>query len=179
MSTPLPWWRAAPDTIVLMARRRRSTVKWIVTTVAVALSVLSAASSWYFVGWVGPNQNSACFVRTGLIFIDWTTGIPPVPTFPEEGWVLFRWNSPEFKLWAGPYHHSIDATGGSLKHRAIIPVWIPLLALWLVAAGLWITDGRRKPGGCSKCGYDLSGLGAGACPECGQAQSAPMPEPKS
>ncbi|MCC6323145.1 MAG: hypothetical protein IT438_17105 [Phycisphaerales bacterium] len=38
---------------------------------------------------------------------------------------------------------------------------------------------RERMGKCSKCGYDLAGLGVSiaTCPECGQARSPSLPSP--
>jgi hypothetical protein len=49
-----------------------------------------------------------------------------------------------------------------------VPLW-PLLVLSLGAGGVcWRLAGKRvKPGHCAACGYDLTGLKTGRCPECG------------
>lgn len=51
-----------------------------------------------------------------------------------------------------------------------VPLWVPLGACVLGSAGLFFAmRKRRRPGVCARCGYDLSGLAAGArCPECGE-----------
>ena len=65
--------------------------------------------------------------------------------------------------------------GGTLWVGAAVLWPIPLL-LWTPAA-LLLRSGyrarrRAMTGRCSKCGYDLTGLGADApCPECGKAKT--------
>ncbi len=48
-----------------------------------------------------------------------------------------------------------------------VTLWPFWLLLMTPTAWLWYLRLRRKPGHC-RCGYDLSGLGAGQCPECGR-----------
>jgi hypothetical protein len=50
-----------------------------------------------------------------------------------------------------------------------LPAWL-VLSIVAVPTGLaWILDRRRRvpPGGCTNCGYDLTGNVSGRCPECG------------
>ncbi len=49
-----------------------------------------------------------------------------------------------------------------------VPMWPWVVAMALAAAGMWMWAGKFvRPGHCAGCGYDLSGLPAGKCPECG------------
>jgi hypothetical protein len=52
-----------------------------------------------------------------------------------------------------------------------VPLWAPLLSAALPTAYAWYRCRRRPPGHCPKCGYDLAGIAAGVCPECGAAIS--------
>jgi len=47
------------------------------------------------------------------------------------------------------------------------PWWIPVLPLGIPGALLWYRHLRRAAHVCAACGYDLSGLSSGVCPECG------------
>jgi len=57
-------------------------------------------------------------------------------------------------------------------------VWIAsgvlgaLIAAWKLASAAWRRWGRRTPGVCEKCGYNLTGNVSGVCPECGQLAAA-------
>ena len=54
----------------------------------------------------------------------------------------------------------------------IVPVWLIALVVGALTAWLWYRDWNR-PTRCADCGYDLTGLPAGAvCPECGKSRSA-------
>lgn len=53
-----------------------------------------------------------------------------------------------------------------------VPLWIPLGVCILGSAGLFVVTRKRQPPGvCGQCGYDTTGLVAGAkCPECGERE---------
>ncbi|MEX2219614.1 MAG: hypothetical protein WD749_12745 [Phycisphaerales bacterium] len=93
---------------------------------------------------------------------------------------------------AGFFTRAIPAPGARLQPPARIPTdahyryWLPRsfsvmqtrglalplypLGALLAAAGLALLLRRRaRPGHCPACGYDLSGLRAETCPECGEA----------
>lgn len=79
-------------------------------------------------------------------------------------------------MWRRPYRkQDFTALQGWAINDVNIELWVPILVLGLVAARLWKIDRVKKPGSCTKCGYDLTGLAASACPECGQALPAAKP----
>jgi hypothetical protein len=51
-----------------------------------------------------------------------------------------------------------------------IPLWLPLgLVSMPTSLAWWRWNRRRGPDLCPACGYDLSGIATGVCPECGRA----------
>ena len=50
----------------------------------------------------------------------------------------------------------------------MFPLWIAALPFASLAGYFWYRDLRRsRPGACERCGYDLTGVAGGVCPECG------------
>ena len=71
------------------------------------------------------------------------------------------------RFWMPSVSHSLTAVGDIWY--AGIPLWTPAA---LCVAGAWIgrrLGGWRGEGVCRRCGYDVSGLPKGVCPECGGA----------
>jgi hypothetical protein len=54
----------------------------------------------------------------------------------------------------------------------VVPLYIPIVTLGVPGAALLFWQRRRHPGTCPRCGYDLSGLAGGRCPECGAIEPA-------
>src|SRR5258706_15768265 len=50
-----------------------------------------------------------------------------------------------------------------------VPLWVPLVLVAAPTACAWHRCRRHAPGHCPTCGYDLVGIAAGVCPECGTA----------
>ena len=55
--------------------------------------------------------------------------------------------------------------------EVVLPLWFLFAAAVGVTVLLFWLERRARPrkGYCSACGYDLTGLQSGACPECGEA----------
>ncbi len=161
------------DTIDSMVRSRRRTAKWIVTSAAVALLILTIASIWFEAEWDGHGGFGVSIGR-GVVDIDWRAGGPlETTTQPNLVGVLVQ-NVYGPMLWLPAYERYVSLRDGCTYSTVTIPTWIPLLALGLLTVRLWVIGRRLKIGCCIKCGYDMSGLGTGACPECSQAQPAPV-----
>mgnify|MGYP000845563241 CR=1 FL=1 len=73
--------------------------------------------------------------------------------------------------------------GGGLPHQTAAggPLGVlAAMALWHGAASIGVRAGavpkwdleRAFEGRCARCGYDLSGLAGGVCPECGPERAA-------
>jgi hypothetical protein len=86
--------------------------------------------------------------------------------------------------WGAPLTNDRIPSGrGSLADVRMIPyrpIWSGLAVDAALYAGLWwclllvprfvAAKWRRKQGSCPACGYDLTGLTTGVCPECGTAR---------
>ncbi|MBX3403040.1 MAG: hypothetical protein KF699_06460 [Phycisphaeraceae bacterium] len=58
------------------------------------------------------------------------------------------------------------------QREFVVPMWSIGLAAAAVGVVAWRRSRRETPGFCARCGYDLAGLLAGVCPECGTASQA-------
>ena len=82
---------------------------------------------------------------------------------PHESWaVQFLYDNHQ-----GLY----DDRRGASGNRIVFPIWLLAVASGMVPA-CWLSAllwrrGRRKAGGCRRCGYNLTGNTSGVCPECG------------
>jgi len=116
----------------------------------------------------------------------WAREVPP------------EWTGERFD-WAEDVRGAVVVAGGSLRgpgmiggddlHLPLLPLWRGLLAnvlfyallVWVLRRGFVLLRGRRRRrrGRCwwrGGCGYDLTGLHAANCPECGRPVGA-FPEP--
>lgn len=76
------------------------------------------------------------------------------------------WEVPQWKLgWS-----MIGLGGRGLEID--IPLWAPLSLIAAGAAWLWRRPPAREPNACARCGYDLSAIPVGPCPECGGARES-------
>ncbi len=68
------------------------------------------------------------------------------------------------------------STGAGFWSYTMIPLW-PFVVISIGVAMFAHCRCRPVPGYCSKCGYDLSGIESGACPECGMTPAASSSSP--
>jgi hypothetical protein len=104
--------------------------------------------------WVWDSRDS---VLPGVMLVSHGPGLPreslSLPAFAEK-WIGRHEQLPLRPLWPGFLLNSLLYT-------------VPVALVWLAPGVIkrWL---RNREGHCSKCGYDLIGLAAGAnCPECG------------
>ena len=87
--------------------------------------------------------------------------------FPHQV-TVFPWNRVEEVLqgWG-------ILTPATSWHKSFsLPSWLPILLFSSVYFLVYRYAPRFKPTQCQACGYDLAGLSAGVCPECGTASQA-------
>ena len=167
----------------LITRRRH---KWTGLVLCVLLLGVYVASAWYQAWWVIVKPNQEVFIRGGhgALLFEWIDfdALPSSLPFRDE-WFFFRQvHSPWIELWP---RWVMQGTGSPpvspglrsmLRRRgtpaftwsyATLPLWFPLLLIAAPTALLWYTDRRAKPWQCAKCRYDLRGITATVCPECG------------
>ena len=175
----------------LVTRRR---VKWAGTILCSLVLGVYIASAWYEAGWVISRPQRRVYIgigQGGLRFevIDFDAPlryesfpIRQVYTWTEESFLIRQVYNPWIELWPrwvmqrrgnppiSPGLRSMLSRPGSPTFTwsyATVPLWIPLLLIAIPTAWLWYTDRRAKPWQCATCRYDLRGLDAGVCPECG------------
>jgi hypothetical protein len=77
-------------------------------------------------------------------------------------------SEPFVPRWHWDYHygHANIPMSGEMTD-ALVPLWPLFLLTASAAAWLWYRDRRYDFGSCRHCGYDLSAMASGVCPECG------------
>ena len=151
-----------------MSAMRRVRPVWALVAAACAAVVLASivGSVATGMGWelsrtrtTGRSVSGVAIARGGLHWHD-ASAIPMLGGIPIVGnFLTIRVESPGW--W---FRASFSQTHKEL----VVPIW----AIGVLAAGIGVLAWRRarwvKSGHCARCGYDLSGLAAGAvCPECG------------
>jgi hypothetical protein len=84
--------------------------------------------------------------------------------FPKAGWHL-RQSSYDFPRRWLPAKNRL-AKGFSIW---VVPIWILLVLIAIPTVRAFWAASCGCRGGCSRCGYDLTGNMSGRCPECGQS----------
>jgi hypothetical protein len=77
---------------------------------------------------------------------------------------------PQLWVWSWPSLGAGDV-GGLTSFHATLPLWVVFSVFAVPSVWLWYRDVRHVPGRCRHCGYDISGLSSGLCPECGPPQA--------
>jgi hypothetical protein len=154
-----------------MARRRRAWRRWVrwgVTVVVAAVVGVLVYSHDRLLGVQTGNAWAVVLVR-GHAIVTWQERLPAVQL---QGSRRLDWlhrpivYAPEPSWWYWPSHSS-NPLGVSTKEIVRVPPWLPLLGAGVMLGAAWWPRRRLEVGECAKCGYDLAGLGAGRCPECG------------
>jgi hypothetical protein len=151
-------------------QRARTGLKWSATGIFVGLALLLPANLlWRFR--VNFTPTLSLRVYDGLLALGADDGSRPLPAgvyWQPEG-------RPHLKL---EFKHFGVGGGGRV---ATVPIVLPLVFSAAPAALLWwrerVERRRLLEGHCRKCGYDLSGLGAPTCPECGAPAPTAMARP--
>lgn len=152
-----------------MARVRvRRMLKWPGLAVCAALVLVSAVSAVVNTAYYSPRR-WIVGVRLAEVCVRWQDdpdGLGSMEGPPGPGWQVSRhpfglaWR-PRLYHWSAGSRHAI--------HQLHAPLWVPLVLIGLPTAWLWHRDRPIPPHACRVCRYDLRGITAGKCPECGAA----------
>ena len=130
--------------------------KWAATVLALALAAGFVFTFFQTVSYY-PWSGKQCHLTSGALLRGYRNGISPL-----GGPYLAR---PTHRPFTWLPHYDTSA----MDYWWVCPLWPIPLGAGLVAVWLWRLD-RFPRGHCRRCGYDLTGLAAGAvCPECGAA----------
>lgn len=172
--TPVPEWLAANPPPIRKKRvrtRRNKPLRIALGIAIVGLVGLYAASTVWLLGC--HSKHYMITVGFGAIRAYSILDVDPNDHSRHQGFLKPGWSflriprAPRIIQWPTFEHH---LTYGAQHRYLVVPLWIPLLPLLLLAALLIYRDRtRRIPGFCHKCGYNLQGNTTGRCPECGHA----------
>ena len=127
----------------------------------------------FYDGWSGTNAEYVeCRLAAGAI---WFVRISN-PRVVARGWDVEWFCHPADSgrvSWRPYLQISSASRAGNRYAEGCVPLWLPALLIAAPSAWLWWRDRQRwglgPAGRCAACGYDLTGLPAGAaCPECGR-----------
>ena len=146
-------------------------LKWTCTAATGAVLAVLIASCFTSLLW-GRGRMSYLRVYQDLVEVEWDgAGAPLVPwCWPQ----LTALPAPRLVLWPPEgrfvFHQKLHTSIGTFPMDFFrVPMWPLLVLTALPTAVLW-WRGRRRPGRCPECGYDLAGNTSGVCPECGRQE---------
>lgn len=135
--------------------------------------------------WVAERVWSASLSYRGYVHIDCSNGCLTVGSvdsglFNDVVGMARRTGSPLWTFADGDIAILLEEPGDVLWWSAVgsyagpdeirVPLWMPIVVFAIPTAYAWYRCRRRpSPDQCSKCGYDLAGIEAHVCPECGKA----------
>ncbi len=159
-------------------RRRRSRVRWVLKwagTVACGLILVAIVASLVWLRIVLFNDDGGGISLFPLeLFVSWvdTSSLASSSWFFAYAWSYSDWGDWRDQLSQCPWVPTFERDAQGVAYLSM-PLWLPFVLLAIPSALLWWADRRRiRPGGCSNCGYDLTGNVSGRCPECGAAAEA-------
>jgi hypothetical protein len=152
-------------------------LKWAGAAACVLIVVAWFASGWWtlYLGYGSRAAFRVVQVAAGQVELIWRDRSAGGQSGLILGWVAGarRDTARSARWWWGIDHERFYPSGSSALDTEVVylPLYLPLLLIAAPTAWL-IWRGRvRPPGLCPACGYDRSGLRAGApCPECGKGE---------
>ena len=137
-------------------------MKWGGAAVTVLLVAVWIGSGWFNLGW-DSKAGSMVYICMGRLGIASFSG--PDPPGMTHGWQAY-FSAFELQWW-------FECDGNDAWWSLQTPLWMPTCAALILTTAAWRLDTlarrRARVGFCPKCGYDRTGLAAGAvCPECGK-----------
>jgi hypothetical protein len=155
------------------ANRFKSVLLWTVTAAFIGFALLLPANLLWRAR-LNVTHNACIRVFDGSLVWQVSDGSRPMPLglyYEREVRPHVKWD-PKFASWQG----------GAWEVR--VPLVIPAVLFGGITGALWWAKRRERRrlmiGHCRACGYDLKGLAASACPECGakiQLVSSATPAP--
>ncbi|MFT3687075.1 MAG: hypothetical protein QM783_19490 [Phycisphaerales bacterium] len=164
-------------------RRKRRIGGWALIVFGVTIAGLSAWSrgrDWSISG-DGHGYEGSVSVTSGVLQVqvlagDWIETADVYPTRwpisrgPWKWATSFHAVQAEHRWWGWAWFRNVQPKGSNTFFAA--PLWAPAVVSAACGA-LLVRIGRQRPAGvCTRCGYDLRGLGKrAACPECGEGRA--------
>jgi hypothetical protein len=146
----------------------RNFLRWIATIGFIVFALLLPSNLlWRYR--LNYTHNAAVRAYDGCLAIQFGDGSRPMPLglyYEHEGRPHIKWDAKLYPPGNGAWGLQVSLA-------------FPIALFGLPAAGLWWLEKRDRRraliGHCTKCGYDLKGLPAPHCPECGRGVSLPTP----